>query len=170
MQTATRYPCLSATHPGPAAECSCIKAVAAADRHLSEITGRHRVCGPRYSTATRWPTWTQGSEKLTSNALCQELRSSVLKKRDMPLPCFLPTRVTVQGGLYYARECSDSGICCSLPTQRAKRSSCFEPPNGTESCFVKPLLRQGVCQVFFVSSLLMGSQFSISKKQFFASG
>ena len=160
MQTATRYLCLSGTHLGPAAERSCIfciNAVAVADRHLIEITWRLMVCGPWYSTATSWSTWTQGSEKRTSNALCQELRSSVVKKRDVPLPYFLSTQMTVQGDLYYARECSDNGIYCSLPTQSTKWSSCFELLNGMESCFVKPFPRQGVCQVFFVSWLLTGS-------------
>lgn len=88
MQTAIRYLCVSGTHPGPAAERSrifCINAIAAADRYLTGIMWRLRVCGPWYRTATCWSTWTLGSEKHTSSMLGVEIICFEIKGYTTPL-------------------------------------------------------------------------------------
>lgn len=102
--------------------------------------------------------WTQGSEEHMWNALGQELTLCALgRKRDMPLPYFLSTRVMVQGGLSQTRECKNNGTYFSLPTQSTKCSCCLELLSSLESCFVKYFLRQGIIQVCFVSWLAVGS-------------
>lgn len=89
MQMATRYLCLSGTLLGQAAESSCIFCInvsAVTDKHLTEIKDSLRGCSPWYSTGHTLIYL--NSEKCISNVLCQELRSSVLKKKGYTTPLF----------------------------------------------------------------------------------
>lgn len=156
----TRYLCLSGTHLGPVAERSCIfciNAVAVADRHLTETMWRQGLQSlVQHShmficlNSGQWGTHVKCSGPGV-DTVCFG------KKRDIPLPYFLSTRVMMQGGLCHTRECKDNGTYFSLPTQSTKWSCCFELLSGLESCFVKSFLRQGVLQVCFVSWLSVGS-------------